>query len=191
MFRIIPYLKPLTSLLALLLASFAFTKWGYIWYATAFDDLWQSLIGQTEDELIKLAESRGKLQTFFTYFISFVQAAGLMIMLKLTRVRSFIDYQFVAAVISVLIVSSALGNAVLFTGQSTQLWYLDILHFILGYAGMALTFWLIYQVAPIYYQLYRGKQIVARRLKLFNARYAESQENMPWITKQRHRLRGL
>ena len=47
---------PFRILLAIALATIAFTLWGFVWYATVFDDLWQSLITQGEDELIRLAE---------------------------------------------------------------------------------------------------------------------------------------
>jgi len=68
-------------LLALMLAAIAFTQWGYLWYATIFDDVWQTLIGRTEDDLISMAMARGYSQTLLTYLISAVQAGGLYIIL--------------------------------------------------------------------------------------------------------------
>lgn len=149
--------------LALILASFAFTNWGFIWYATVFDDVWQSLIGRSEEELVILAEQRGFLQTFNTYFISLVQACGLLIMCKMTRIKAFHEYQLIAVVLSVLIATPVLGNAVLFAGQSTPLWVLDFMHFILGYAGMALIFWMVFERAPVWQQR-RGLRKRIRRL---------------------------
>ncbi len=134
--------KPLLLGLALALATIAFSQWGYFWYAMVFDDVWQSLIGHSELELIQLAERRGWVQTFNTYFISFVQASGLLALLFWSRVKSFFGYQAIAAICSLFIVVPALGNAVLFAGQSTSLWILDSFHFCLGYAGMALIFWI-------------------------------------------------
>ena len=45
----------LRKILAIVLATLAFSLWGYIWYATVFDDVWQSLIGRSEAELITMA----------------------------------------------------------------------------------------------------------------------------------------
>ncbi len=134
--------KGLFALVTVFLASLAFTLWGYLWYATVFDDVWQGLIGRTEVELIGISEQRGHIQTFLSYFISFVQAGALYFLCKISRAKSFWDFQIVAAIISVLIATPVLGNAVLFAGQSLHLWGLDIAHFILGYAGMALIFWI-------------------------------------------------
>ena len=47
------------NILAIILATLAFTLWGYIWYATVFDDVWQSLISRSETELIEMAVARG------------------------------------------------------------------------------------------------------------------------------------
>jgi len=54
------------NLLAIVLATLAFTLWGYIWYATVFDDVWQSLISRSETELIEMAVARGRIQDVFT-----------------------------------------------------------------------------------------------------------------------------
>jgi len=133
----------LLSAIALSLATISFTCWGYFWYAMLFDDLWQSLIGRSELELLRLAEKRGWLQSFNTYFISLAQASGLLVLIRWSRAKSYFEYQAIAAICSLLITVPVLGNAVLFAGQSTQLWLLDLIHFILGYAGMATVFWII------------------------------------------------
>jgi len=36
------------DLLAIILATIAFSLWGFVWYATVFDDVWQGLIGRSE-----------------------------------------------------------------------------------------------------------------------------------------------
>lgn len=128
--------------LALILATVAFTKWGYFWYAMLLDDIWQVLIGRTEEELIALAERRGFLQTFNVWFISFVQACGLLALIRMARAKTLICYLLVALICGALLVIPALGNAVLFAGQSSPLWALDSVHFLCGYLGMALVFWL-------------------------------------------------
>ena len=132
----------LNTALMLVLATWAFTFWGYVWYATIFDDLWQSLIGQTEGELILLAEKRGLSQSILTYAISFVQALGLYILQTASASKTFIDFQIRAFVVSLFIASPVLGNEVLFTGSSEKLWIFDSLHFIFGYAGISVIFWI-------------------------------------------------
>jgi len=124
------------------LATLAFTCWGYIWYATIFDDIWQDLIGQSENALIVMAETRGASQTIMTYVISLIQVLGLYFVQRLTKAKTFIDYQTRGLIVSLFFVVPALGNAVLFAGSSEKLWVLDSLHFILGYAGIMLVFWL-------------------------------------------------
>ena len=142
-------LKPIFSsgklrvFLAISLATIAFTLWGYIWYATIFDDVWQSLIERTEEDLILMAEARGGAQTLFTYIISAFQAFGLFLLFHIGRAKSFWDYQIIAGVVSIMIAMPVLGNAVLFEGSSSALWALDFVHFILGYAGIATVFFII------------------------------------------------
>jgi hypothetical protein len=126
----------------LVAATVCFTAWGYIWYASVFDDVWQGLIARTEDELIALAQARGFMQSVLSYLISGIQAAGLFLILRMTRAASFLAYHAVAAILSVLIALPVLGNAVLFAGTPTWLWVLDFLHFIFGYAGMATIFFI-------------------------------------------------
>ena len=153
MFQKASQLGILRTVVILSVATFAFTQWGYIWYATVFDDVWQSLIGRTEQDLVALAVSRGPIQSFFTYFISFVQAVGLFVLINIARAKTFWDYQFIAAVVALMIAVPVLGNAVLFAGTSIALWGLDIAHFILGYAGIALVFFIgrytgLHEAAP-------------------------------------------
>ena len=126
----------------LCVASWAFTQWGYIWYATVFDDIWQQLIGRTEEDLIVLAEKRGVMQTILTYVISLVQVLGLYIVQTASKARTFLQYQSRALVISLFIAGPVLGNEVLFAGSSEKLWILDSLHFMFGYAGISLIFWI-------------------------------------------------
>jgi len=132
----------LNTALMLLLATWAFSFWGYIWYATLFDDLWQSLIGKTEGELILLAEKRGVSQSILTYVISFIQVLGLYILQSASTSKTFIDFQVRALVVSLFIAIPVLGNEVLFAGSSEKLWIFDSLHFIFGYAGIAVIFWI-------------------------------------------------
>ncbi|MDB2439053.1 DUF1761 domain-containing protein [Hellea sp.] len=128
---------------AILLASIAFTQFGYIWYATIFDDVWQALINRTEEELIAMAVLRGFIQTVFTYLISAAQTLGLFLLIHIARAKSFWDYQIIAAIVSVMIAMPVLGNAVLFAGAPKTLWVLDFAHFILGYAGIAATLYIV------------------------------------------------
>jgi len=131
------------DLLAIILATLAFTLWGYVWYATVFDDIWQILIARREEELIQMANRRGGLQTFFTYWISFVQALGLFILLKWVNAKTFVQFIGLSLIVSTLIILPALGNATLFAGTPTALLILDYGHFVLGYAGIAFVFFLI------------------------------------------------
>lgn len=131
------------NLLAIILATIAFSLWGYIWYATVFDDIWQSLIARSETELIDMAVTRGHWQSFFVIFISLVQALGLYAVLRLTRAKTFLHHIGVSVLLSTLIVLPALGNATLFAGTPTQLLLLDYGHFLCGYAGMAFVIFLI------------------------------------------------
>lgn len=174
--------------LAVFLGTLAFTQWGYFWYAMLLDDVWQALIDHTEEELIHLAEQRGWLQSFNTYFISLVQACGLMILLALSRARSFFDYQVIGLVCSLLIATPVLGNAVLFAGQPSALWVLDFVHFILGYAGLALTFWICIEGLPSFFEYLRGRFQVSQRLNQFLAAEQATKTNIPWITQQRRKL---
>jgi len=132
----------ISTALMLLLACWAFTFWGFIWYATVFDDLWQYLIGQTEEDLILLAQSRGVSQTILTYIISLIQVVGLYILQTASRSKTFMEYQARGLLVSLFIIGPALGNEVLFAGSSEKLWLFDWLHFIFGYAGISLVFWL-------------------------------------------------
>ena len=131
------------NLLAIFLATIAFTLWGYVWYATIFDDVWQELIQTSEAELIELAVSRGTLQDIFTYLINLAQVLGIFIMLRWSRASTFLSHIKVSLVLSVLIVLPALGNATLFAGTPTFLLLLDFGHFFLGYSGIAFTVFLI------------------------------------------------
>jgi len=131
------------DLLAIILATLAFTLWGYVWYATVFDDAWQSLIGRSETELIDMAAARGGLQTLFTYVISLVQVLGLFVLSKWVKAKTFIQYIGIGLLVSTLIVLPSLGNATLFVGTSTKLLALDYGHFMLGYAGITFVFFLI------------------------------------------------
>ena len=129
--------------LAIALAAIAFSLWGYLWYATVFDDIWELLIGRTTQQLDDLAARRGSIQNFFVIFISVVQASGLWLMLKKTQSRSFTDYMVISVILSTLIALPVMGNTTLFVGTPVALLILDYGHFVLGYAGMALTLFLI------------------------------------------------
>jgi len=120
MFADTPNAPKVRIVLAAVIAGFAFTQWGFIWYATVFDDLWQSFIGKSEQELITLAETRGWIQRVYTYLISFVQALGLIMIAVMARAKSFWTYQIIALTLSIFIVMPSLGNAVLFAGQSVR-----------------------------------------------------------------------
>ena len=131
------------NLLAIILATIAFSLWGFIWYATVFDDVWQSLIARSESELIDMAVARGQWQNFFVIFISLVQAFGIFAVLRLTRAKTFLHHIGVSILLSTLIVLPALGNSTFFAGTPTRLLILDYGHFLCGYAGMAFVFFLI------------------------------------------------
>ena len=137
---------PIRILLAIVFATIAFTIWGFIWYATIFDDLWQSLITRSEDELVLLAEQRGFIQTIGKYAISLIQVVGIYTLIRLTRAQRLLEYLSIALICSLFIAIPALGNAVLFADQSDQLWWLDSGHFMLGYCGIALTFWIFLEI---------------------------------------------
>ena len=131
------------NILAIILATLAFTLWGYIWYATVFDDVWQSLISRSETELIEMAVARGRIQDVFTVLISLVQVLGIYAALKWVKARTFIHYIGVSLLLSTLLVMPALGNATLFAGTPLGLLVLDYGHFVFGYAGIALVFFLL------------------------------------------------
>lgn len=125
-----------------IMAVVSFTLWGYFWYAVLLDDIWQTLIARSEEELLGLAAARGFMQTVMSYLISALQAAGLLLILKMTRAHSFLAHQAVAAILSAFIALPVLGNSVLFAGTPALLWVLDLAHFMLGYAGMATVFFI-------------------------------------------------
>ena len=131
------------NILAIILATLAFTLWGYIWYATVFDDAWQSLISRSETELIEMAVARGRIQDVFTVLISLVQVLGIYAALKWVKARTFIHYIGLSLLLSTLVVMPALGNATLFAGTPLGLLVLDYGHFVFGYAGIALVFFLL------------------------------------------------
>jgi len=131
------------DILAIILATLAFTLWGYIWYATVFDDVWQSLISRSETELIEMAVARGRIQDVFTVLISLVQVLGIYAALKWAGARTFIHYIGLSLLLSTLLVLPALGNATLFAGTPLGLLVLDYGHFVFGYAGIALVFFLL------------------------------------------------
>jgi len=131
------------DILAIVLATLAFSLWGFVWYATVFDDVWQRLIGRSEAELIDLAEARGRLQDVFTLVISLVQVIGIFILAKWVKARTFLQYIGLSIILSTLIALPSLGNATLFAGTPTALLVLDYGHFMLGYAGIAFVLFLI------------------------------------------------
>ena len=55
--------------LAICLATIAFSLWGYFWYATLLDDVWQDLINTSEADLIAMANRRGSIQHVLTILI--------------------------------------------------------------------------------------------------------------------------
>ena len=132
-------------IIAIILASLAFSLWGYVWYATVFDDIWQSLIGRSETELINLAVARGPIQDVFVLLISLPQAIVIYCLLKWTQARTFVQYIGLSVVLSSLIVLPSIGNTTLFVGTPLLLLTLDYGHFLLGYAGIAFV---IFLVAP-------------------------------------------
>ena len=131
------------DLLAICLATLAFSLWGYFWYATLLDDVWQDLINTSEADLIAMANRRGSIQHVLTILISLVQVIGVLAALRWSKATSFVGHVSVSLVLSVCIVLPALGNATLFAGTPLKLLLLDFAHFCLGYAGIAFVFFLI------------------------------------------------
>lgn len=131
------------DVLAIFLATIAFTLWGYFWYATLLDDVWQELINTSEADLIAMASRRGPIQHVLTILISLIQVLGVLTALRWSKAASFIGHIAVSSVLSVFIVLPALGNATLFAGTPELLLLLDFVHFCLGYAGIAFVFFLI------------------------------------------------
>lgn len=131
------------DLLAICLATIAFTLWGYFWYATLLDDVWQDLINTSEADLIAMAARRGSIQHVLTLLISLIQVIGVYMALRWSKAASFAGHIAVSLVLSVLIILPALGNATLFAGTPMKLLLLDFVHFCLGYAGIAFVFFLI------------------------------------------------
>jgi len=133
----------LRNVLAITLASLAFSLWGYILYATVFDDLWQALIGRSETDLINLAISRGLIQDFWVIAISVVQVLGIWAVLKWVKARTFMHYIGVSLLLATLIVLPSAGNTTLFVGTPLALLLLDYGHFLFGYAGIALVLFIL------------------------------------------------
>ena len=131
------------SIIAIILATLAFSLWGYIWYATVFDDVWQALIGKSETELLNLAIARGHTQSVFVIVISFVQALAIFVVLRWVKAKTFMQYMGVSLLLSTLVVLPSIGNATLFVGTPVGLLLLDYGHFLFGYAGIALVFFII------------------------------------------------
>ena len=131
------------SIIAIVLATLAFSLWGYIWYATVFDDVWQALIGKSETELLNLAIARGHTQSVFVIVISFVQALAIFAVLRWVKAKTFMQYMGVSLLLSTLVVLPSIGNATLFVGTPAGLLLLDYGHFLFGYAGIALVFFII------------------------------------------------
>ena len=131
------------SIIAIVLATLAFSIWGYIWYATVFDDVWQALIGKSETELLNLAIARGHTQSVFVIVISFVQALAIFAVLRWVKAKTFMQYMGVSLLLSTLVVLPSIGNATLFVGTPVGLLLLDYGHFLFGYAGIALVFFII------------------------------------------------
>ena len=130
-------------LLGIFLATIAFSLWGYIWYATVFDDVWQNLIGRSETELIELAVARGGIQNVLVVVISLVQVIGIMLALKWVKAMTFMHYMGLSLLLSTLMILPAIGNTTLFVGTPLNLLLLDYGHFLCGYAGIALVLFLI------------------------------------------------
>ena len=131
------------SIIAIILATLAFSLWGYIWYATVFDDVWQALIGKSETELLNLAIARGHTQSVFVIVISFVQALAIFAVLRWVKAKTFMQYMGVSLLLSTLVVLPSIGNATLFVVTPVGLLLLDYGHFLFGYAGIALVFFII------------------------------------------------
>lgn len=131
------------DILAIILATIAFTLWGYVWYATVFDDVWQGLIGRSEASLIEMAVARGSLQHVFTVLISLVQVLAIYTGLKWIKAKTFVQFIGLSLLLSSALVMPALGNATLFAGTPLGLLILDYGHFLFGYAGIAFVFFLL------------------------------------------------
>ncbi len=130
------------DILAIILATIAFTLWGYIWYATVFDDIWQGFIGRSEASLIDMAVARGRLQDVFTILISLVQVLAIYVALKWVKAKNFLQFIGLSLLLSTVVVMPALGNATLFAGTPLGLLILDYGHFLFGYAGIAFVLFL-------------------------------------------------
>jgi len=130
------------EILAIGLATIAFTLWGYFWYATLLDDIWQDLIGTSEEDLIALSVSRDSIQNILTLIISLIQVIGVCIALRWSKASSFSGHIAVSLILSTFIVLPAIGNATLFAGTPFMLLLLDFGHFCFGYAGIAFVFYL-------------------------------------------------
>jgi len=117
------------SIIAIVLATLAFSIWGYIWYATVFDD--------------NLAIARGHIQSVFVILISLVQVLAIFALLRWVKAKRFIEYMGVSLLLSTLIVLPSIGNSTLFAGTPVGLLMLDYGHFLFGYAGIALVFFII------------------------------------------------
>jgi len=135
------------SIIAIILATLAFSLWGYIWYATVFDDVWQSLIGQSETDLLNLAIARGPIQDALVILISLVQVIAIYVLLRGLKAQSFMQYMKVSLLLSTLVVLPSIGNTTLFVGTPLGLLWLDYGHFLFGYAGIALVFFIIDHLA--------------------------------------------
>lgn len=131
------------TIIAIALASIAFSLWGYVWYATVFDDIWQILIGRSEAELIDLAIARGPIQDVFVLLISIPQVIVIYLALMWAQARTFIQYISLSVVLSTLLVLPSIGNTTLFVGTPLLLLALDYGYFFFGYAGIALVFFIV------------------------------------------------
>ena len=136
------------DILAICLATVAFTLWGFFWYATLLDDIWQDLINTSEADLITLASIRGAIQNILTILISLIQVVGVFIALRWSKATTFLGHIVVSLVLSVFIVLPAIGNATLFAGTPLLLLLLDFGHFCIGYSGIVFVFYLIAPKRP-------------------------------------------
>jgi hypothetical protein len=125
------------NLIAIILATIAFSLWGYVWYATVFDDVWQNLISTSESDLLNVAINRGPIQYLFVILISLLQVLAIFGGLKWTRAKSFPEYMCLSCGLSTLVVLPSIGNTTLFIGTPLGLLLLDYGHFFFGYAGIA------------------------------------------------------
>jgi hypothetical protein len=136
------------DLLAIILATLAFSFWGYVWYATVFDDVWQNLISTSESDLLNVAINRGAIQYLYVILISLLQVMAIFISLKWTRAKSFPEYMCISMGLSTLVVLPSIGNTTLFVGTPLGLLMLDYGYFLFGYAGIALVFFIILPSNP-------------------------------------------